>query len=240
MPISKLFRDWTEYVTELIYGSDGTVLAPNKNNFYAILCNGNIADTSSKALVIASEAIAITVNGYQRSNVAFNSTNSTYDSTNKRWVMPTLTWNAQFGESIQYNCAAILSEARSIASKIVNVIPGAPAIFEAPDAHQLSIGEEIMISADASGFLPSGINAGDIYYVANIISSTQFRVCTDAQARSSTQIALTSSGSNLKLRYAKGRLVGFRLEDSIQTLIANQSVAWTFTLTGAAYSGVGE
>lgn len=234
MPVNKLFRSWIEYSVELLYGNDGSVAAPNKNNFYGLICNGSIADTSSKAAVIASEIIS---DSYVRFNASIGS-DSVYDSTNKRFAMPVINWNAQFNEAIQFNCAVILSGAKNIANQSVTATPGTPTIFTTVDPHQLAQGEEIVITADLSGALPSGLDSSIIYYVSNIISSTQFRICTNPTQLS--EVALTSSGTNLRLRYAKGRLVGFRLEDAVENALANQPVSWSFGLVGSAYSGVGE
>lgn len=234
MPVNKLFRSWVEYSVKLLYGNDGSVAVPNKSNFYGLICNGNITDTSSKAAVIASEIIS---DSYARFNAVIGS-ESTYDADNKQHKMPAINWNAQFDESIQFNCAVILSGAKNLANQPVSATPGTPTIFTTTDPHELAQGEEIVITADTSGALPSGLDSSVIYYVSNIISSTQFRVCTNPVQ--SSEVALTSSGTNLRLRYAKGRLVGFRIEDAVETVLANQPVSWSFSLTGAAYSGVGE
>lgn len=234
MPVNKLFRSWIEYSVELLYGNDGSVAAPNKNNFYGLICNGSITDTSLKAAVIASE---ITSDSYARFNATIGA-DSSYDATNKRFAMPVINWNAQFNEAIQFNCAVIVSGAKNIASKPVSATPGTPTVFTTTDPHQLTQGEEIMITADLSGALPSGLDSSTIYYVSSVISSTLFRICTNPLQPS--EVALTSSGTNLRLRYAKGRLVGFRLEDAVENVLANQPVSWSFGLVGSAYSGVGE
>lgn len=234
MPVSKLFRSWVEYSVELLYGNDGLVAAPNKNDFYGLICSGSITDTSSKSAVIASEIVS---DSYARFNAVIGS-ESTYDADNKQYKMPVINWNAQFDESIQFNCAVILSGAKNIANKPVTAMPGTPTIFETTDPHQLSQGEEIVITADSSGALPSGLDSSAIYYVSSVVSSTQFRIC--ANPAQASEITLTSSGTNLRLRYAKGRLVGFQLEDAIETVLASQPIAWSFGLIGSSYSGVGE
>lgn len=234
MPANKLFRSWVEYSVELLYGNDGSVAAPNKNNFYGLICNGNITDISSKAQIIASEIIS---DSYARFNAVIGG-QSSYDAESKQHKMPAINWNAQFDESIQFNCAVIMAGAKNIANKTVTATPGTPTIFTTTNSHQLLQGEEVVITADNSGTLPSGLDSNVIYYVSSVISNTQFRICTNLSQAS--EVGLTSSGTNLRLRYAKGRLVGFRAEDSIETVLANQPVSWSFGLVGSAYSGVGE
>lgn len=236
MPVNKLFRSWVEYSVELLYGNDGSMSVPNKNNFYGLICNGSITDTSSKAVVIASEIIS---DSYVRFNATIGA-DSAYDATNKRFAMSVINWNVQLNEAIQFNCAVIISGAKNIANQFVTATPGTPTIFTTTSPHQLVLLEEIVITADLSGALPSGLDSNIIYYVSSVVSATQFRICTNPLQLDTTQVSLASSGTNLRLRYAKGRLVSFRLEDALETLLAGQPASWSFSLTGAAYSGVGE
>lgn len=247
MPTNLKFRSWLQYEIENIFANDTGAprVLPDKTKFFTIVGNdSSLTDTSSKAIVIAGEQIKTATNNYTRFNPNFGST-ALYDSSNKRWLMPIATWTISLPESIQYNYVALLADAR-VDSNIpvtLTLSSGSPTTFTTATDHGLdsSGNEEIMLTDDDFGTFPTGLSASTIYYAVHV-STTQFQIATTpASAGTQTPIQLTSAGSTgLRLRYAKGKLVGFRKEDSIQTLAANSPISFNFNLTNAAYFGVGQ
>ena len=247
MPTNLKFRSWLEYEIESIFANDTATpkVLPDKSKFFTLVGKDtSLTDTSSKALVIAGEQIKTTTNNYSRFNPNFG-TEALYDSSNKRWLMPIATWTISLPEAIQYNYVALLADARLESNRPVTMTltAGSPTVFATAVDHGLdsSGNEEIMLTDDDGGAFPTGLSASTIYY-AIYVSTTEFQIATTpASAGTQTPLELTSAGTaGLRLRYAKGRLVGFRKEDSIETLAANAPLSWNFNLTNAAYFGVGQ
>ncbi|BDA74335.1 hypothetical protein CAL7716_085010 [Calothrix sp. PCC 7716] len=243
MPTNLKFRSWLEYEIECIFANGGsggiTRALPDRANFYAMLCNGNITDVSTKASVIAAEIEKTTTNNYNRFNAPL-ATEAIYDAGNKRWQMPVVTWTVSYPEAIQYNSVVLMAEARVDSNKPVTITPGQPAIFAVSDSHGLAQDEELMITPDTSGTLPSGLDGTKIYYMFSYVSATEFQI-SELSPGDPNRVALdlTAAGSDLILRYAKGRLVGFRREDSVETLAANAPRSFNFFIANAAGFGVG-
>lgn len=249
MPTNLKFRSWLEYEIECIFANSPgpTRPLPDRAQFYAILCNGNITDVSSKASVIASEIEKTSTNNYNRFNAPF-ALEAIYDAGNKRWQMPVVTWTVSYPEAIQYNSVVLLADARLESNKpIVATLgdpgpPEAPASFKFPDnsAHGLAQDEEVMISADASGTLPAALDETKIYYVFSTLDGVSFQV-SELPPGDPNRVGLViaTTGSELRLRYAKGRLVGFRREDAVETLAANAPRSFNFFIANAAGFGVG-
>jgi hypothetical protein len=241
MPTNLKFRSWLEYEIECIFANSSSAprSLPDRANFYALLCNAAITDISSKASVIAAEIKKTATNNYNRFNAPFAS-EAIYDGTNKRWQMPVVTWTVSYPEAIQYNAVVLMAESRIDSNKSVVITPGTPATFTTSDAHGLAADEEIMITADTSGTLPSGLDGSVIYYVYSVVSATEFQISTTLSTDPSrVPLDLSTAGSSLMLRYAKGRLVGYRKEDSVETLAANAPRSFNFFIANAAGFGVG-
>lgn len=247
MPTNLKFRSWLEYEIESIFANDTSTpkVLPDRTKFFTLVGRDTfLTDTSSKALVIAGEQIKTASNNYSRFNPNFGS-EALYDSSNKRWLMPIATWTISLPESIQYNYVALLADARLESNRPVTMtlVAGSPTIFTTDVDHGLATdgNEEVMLTDDDGGTFPTGLSASTIYY-AIYISTTEFQIAaTPASAGTQTPIEATSAGSaGLRLRYAKGKLVGFRKEDQIETLAANAPLSWNFNLTNAAYFGVGQ
>jgi hypothetical protein len=241
MPTNLKFRSWLEYEIECIFANSPgpTRPLPDRAQFYAILCNGNITDVSSKASVIAAEIEKTGTNNYSRFNAPF-ALEAIYDAGNKRWQMPVVTWTVSYPEAIQYNAVVLLADARVDSNKPVVITPGTPATFTVTDSHGLAQDEEIMITPDTGGTLPSGLSATQIYYMFANLSGTEFQI-SELPPGDPNRVALdlTAAGSELQLRYAKGRLVGFRREDAVETLAANAPRSFNFFIANAAGFGVG-
>jgi hypothetical protein len=247
MPTNLKFRSWLEYEIESIFANDTATpkVLPDKTKFYTLVGKDtSLTDISSKALVIAGEQIKTASNNYSRFNPNFGS-EALYDSSNKRWLMPIATWTISLPESIQYNYVALLADARVESNRPVTMTltAGSPTTFTTATDHGLDSGsnEEVMITDDDGGAFPTGLSPTTIYYAINI-SATEFQLSTTPlSAGPQTPLELTSAGTaGLRLRYAKGRLVGFRKEDQVETLAANAPLSWNFNLTNAAYFGVGQ
>lgn len=241
MPTNLKFRSWLEYEIECLFTNSSSAprALPDRANFYAMLCNGNITDISSKASVIAAEIEKTSTNNYNRFNAPF-AAEAIYDGANKRWQMPVVTWTVSYPEAIQYNSVVLIAEARVDSNKPVIVTPGTPATFTTSEAHSLGQDEEIMITPDTGGTMPAGLSATQIYYLFATLSGTEFQI-SELPPGDPNRVALdlTAAGSALQLRYAKGRLVGFRKEDSVETLAANAPRSFNFFIANAAGFGVG-
>lgn len=247
MTVNLKFRSWLQYEIESIFANDtgAPKVLPDKTKFYTLVGKDtSLTDTSSKSLVIAGEQIKTSSNNYARFNPNFGST-ALYDSSNKRWLMPIATWTISLPEAIQYNYVALLADARLESNRPVTMTltAGSPTVFTTTTDHGLdaSGNEEVMLTDDDGGAFPTGLSASTIYYAIHV-SATEFQLSTTpATAGTQVPIEATSAGSaGLRLRYAKGRLVGFRKEDAIETLAANAPLSWNFNLTNAAYFGVGQ
>lgn len=241
MPTNLKFRSWLEYEIECLFTNSSSTprTLPDRANFYAILCNGNITDVSSKASAIAAEIEKTSTNNYSRFNAPL-AAEAIYDGANKRWQMPVVTWTVSYPEAIQYNSVVLLAEARVDSNKPVVITPGQPAIFTVTDAHGLAQDEELMITPDTGGVVPSGLDATKIYYMFSNVSGTEFQVSVLPPGDPNrVALDLTAAGSALQLRYAKGRLVGFRKEDAVETLAANAPRSFNFFIANAAGFGVG-
>lgn len=236
MPTSMLFNNWEQYVANQLYFYDATTPLPDKTKFYALLANNSsLNDVSSKGAVIAAEIIKTPTNGYQRFNPIFQS-GSFYDSSNKRYQMPVVTWTVSLPEAIQYTNVILIADGRGESNVPATVETGTPGIFTAV-AHGLATNDEIVITADSAGTMPSGVTSGQIYYALTIDADTfNIKVATD----STDPVNIASTGSGVRLRYAKGRLLAIRTEDSIQTLPAVTPRSWNFFLGTASYFGVGQ
>lgn len=243
MAVSYPFRSWLKYQNDAFYYNDPNVptLLPDRNKFYGLLANSlNIlSDTSTKAQVIASEIIKTSTNNYARFNASFTSA-SFFDAGNKRWQMPVASWTASFPEAIQYNSVILVADAISTTSLPITITPGNPATFTVAVNHNLNQDDEVVFTADATGTLPSPLSSDTIYYVNNTPNSKDFYVSPIPSDESGSQaVATSSAGSQVRMRYAKGRLVGLRIEDSPITLPASTPHSWSFYLSNAAYFGIG-
>ncbi|MBW4598929.1 MAG: hypothetical protein KME29_04775 [Calothrix sp. FI2-JRJ7] len=241
MPTNLKFRSWLEYEIEAIFTNSSSAprTLPDRANFYALLCNGNITDVSSKASVIAAEIEKTTTNNYNRFNAPF-ATEAIYDGANKRWQMPVVTWTVSYPEAVQYNSVVLIADSRAESNKPVVITPGTPATFTTSDAHGLSQDEELMITPGISGTAPTGLDASVIYYMFASLSSTEFQISALPPGDPNrVALDLSAAGSSLQLRYARGRLVGYRREDSIETLAANAPRSFNFFIANAAGFGVG-
>jgi hypothetical protein len=215
MPV---FRNWLEYSLKALYCNDGSIALPNKNNFYGILCNGTIVESSTKATIIAAEATNL---NYTRTNLTIPA--PSYDSANSRWSIPSLIWNAQFTESIDFNTAVIIANGSAITGMTVSA--GAGSIFTSPTSHSLASAEEIMIGM-ANEPVPSAISTSQIYY-AKILSNTTFQACVSPTLVDPINFTGTA---NVRLRYAKGQIVAFLNETAVTTIPASTPVSWNFNL----------
>ena len=236
MAVSYPFRSWLQYQNDAFYFNENTQL-PDRTKFYGLLANyvsGTLNDLSSKAQVISSEIVKTSTNNYSRFNVVFDSA-SFYDNSNRRWQMPVASWTASFPEAIQYDSVILMADALPATSLSVAILAGTPAILRSAIAHNLSNNDEIVITADATGTLPTPLSANNIYYVRDP-SGLDFNI---SIARDGEKIGLSSAGSQIRVRYAKGRLVGIRAEDNLVTLPANTPHSWSFFLSNAAYFGIG-
>lgn len=233
MPTNLKFRSYLEYELKALYlyNNDGATALPDRTKFYALVGNANISDISTKAEIIAAEQIASNANTYERFNLLFS--NPIYDATNKRWQLPIKTWTLTVGEEIDYNFIALLADARPQSNLQCTATTGTPGTIETITAHGLSANEEVMIVGATQ---PGGVSATTIYY-AEIVSPNEIQLKTSPTAAA---IAINSAGSDLQLKYAAGEIVGFRKEDATETLAANTPISWNFTLTNAAYFGIGQ
>jgi hypothetical protein len=234
MPTSMLFNSWEQYACNQLYFSDGSVPNPDKTKFYGILCNGNIDDISSKGAVFASEIEKTPTNGYTRFNPVFSQA-AFYDSSNKRFQMPVVTWTVSLPEAIQYNATVLIADGRSESNASVTVTTGTPGIFTLV-SHGLGTNEEVVITADSGGSMPGGVTSGQIYYV-EYIDGDNFSIKTTT---SSAAVDIASAGSDVRVGYAKGKLVAIRNEDSVLTLAASAPRSWNFFLGTASYFGIGQ
>ena len=245
MAVSYPFRSWLRYQNDAFYYNDpnAPTALPDRTKFYGILANyvaGTLSDISGKADVIASEIVKTTTNNYARYNAVFGSP-SFYDGGNKRWQMPVASWTASFPEAIQYDSVILLADAVADTSISVSITTGSPATFATTVSHNLNNNDEIVFTADAGGTLPSPLSSSQVYYVYSVIDGQNFQVSTlPTTDSSSAPINISSAGSGVRLRYAKGKLVGIRVEDSPITLPANTPHSWSFYLSDAAYFGVGQ
>jgi hypothetical protein len=245
MAVSLPFRSWLQYQNNAFYYNDpgAPISLPDRTKFYGLLANytsGTLADTSGKADVITSEIIKTTTNNYARFNAVFGSS-SFFDAGNKRWQMPVASWTASFPEAIQYDSVILVADTVADTSLEVAITPGTPATFTTAVGHNLNNNDEIVITADPSGTLPTPLSINSIYYVYSVLDGLNFQISTlRSDVSGSVALDIASAGSQVRLRYAKGRLVGLRVEDSPVTLPANTPHSWSFYLSNAAYFGVGQ
>jgi len=244
MAVSLPFRSWLQYQNNAFYYNDpgSPTPLPDRTKFYGLLVNyafGTLSDISAKSDVIGGEIVKTAGNNYSRFNAAFGA-GSFYDGGNKRWQMPVASWTASFPEAIQYDAVILLADSVPDTSLSVTITTGTPANFATVSNHNLNNGDEIVFTADAGGTLPPPLSHDALYYVYNVLDYNNFQVSTLPPSSSgSAPLDLSISGSGVRLRYAKGKLVGLRIEDSPITLPANTPHSWSFYLSSAAYFGAG-
>lgn len=134
-----------------------------------------------------------------------------YDTANDYAKIPRFT--ANFSPTVDwtlgYDCAAIWINGSSIASRPVTAINTTTSVLTAV-GHGLANGDNIMLAADT---VPAGASTSQIYKAVNVATDT-FKISTDG----TNAINLTTAGSNVILKYAKGTL--FHLLVAPQTLLA--------------------
>lgn len=237
MPVTlRLHKDWTRDIVRQLYMNDGSFYLVNSSAaYYAILCNNlALSDTSTIAEILASE-LTYSPTGYtSRQNIVFPTGVPIDDTINKRWRTPLVTWTVAPNANLTYTHVWLLADSEARTNKpITGVTVANPGVFTCVD-HGLSENDPIVITGTGQ---PGGVSATTVYY-ANVVTSNTFRlkVATD----SVTYVQTTSAGSGVVLRYAKGKPVCYRNEGVATQILSGASVSFNFSMTEAAYAGIGE
>lgn len=200
---------WQLYVAELVRQMGG---------YRQLVCLGaGTATTIEQA--IAAELIE--ANGYNRKTYAPGP--NVYSATNKRVESPAVNNSLQAsGTSLQYDSSVLLFDSSPNANKgfvntDVNVAGNAITIA----SHGLTNGEAIMITADPGSTLIGSLSGTTLYYAANVTANT-FQVSTTADGSAIATFSNAGAG-NMRLRYAKGRLVWVGNYGSVQTILDGAS-----------------
>lgn len=90
-------------------------------------------------------------------------------------------------------------------------------------AHDLATGDEVVITADDSGTMPTGI-ASETVYFARVVSEAVLTLHPTAEdaAGNTNKLNLTTAGTLLRLRYANGYVEGFELFATAQNILAGK------------------
>ncbi|MEC4804751.1 MAG: hypothetical protein SAJ12_03835 [Jaaginema sp. PMC 1079.18] len=231
MAIGGYFRSWIERSLKAQLGY-ADPLDPTK--FRLILCT----DAVWTAEASITDILLTEINneyGYGRDNYAVAEADITYDATRKTATVPIQSWDlTASGASIQWDGIAM----------IANAHPNAPTLLESVDpatdtltltGHGLANGDRVMLTVDAGGALPTGVDGTVLYYAVNTSADT-FQV---SPSEGGSPMAFSDTGAgDLRLRYGSGELVaGFRA-DSIKTIPdgATHTLQWNFLLMNSALS----
>lgn len=231
MAIGGFFWAWIERSLKAQLGY-GATIDPTK--FRLILCSEAIWTAEASM----SDVLLTEINnesGYSRYHYTVAEVDITYDTTKKTATVPTRNWDlTASGASIQWDGIAM----------IANAHPNAPTLLESVDpatdtlaltGHGLTNGDRVMLTADAGGTLPTGLDSTVLYYAINTSANT-LQV---SPSEGGSPMAFSDLGAgDLRLRYGSGELVaGFRA-DSIKTIPdgATHTLQWNLWLMNSALS----
>lgn len=122
------------------------------------------------------------------------------------------------GGLITYQGHAVLRDASDKANVNITAIDPATDQFTTASAHNLEIGEEVMISHDTT--MPGGVSASTIYYARSIGASvfTIYPTLVDA-LNDVNRVNVTDTGAGTaRLLYAKGTIDGYEYSNSSATI----------------------
>lgn len=98
------------------------------------------------------------------------------------------------------------------------------------NAHGLSNGDAVTLTADAGGAVPTGSTAGTLYYVSDVTTNT-VKLNSSSGGGSSNVIDLTATGSGtLRLRKCAGSVYGLMTETSAVTIADGQTIGYSVKL----------
>ena len=159
-------------------------------------------------------------NGYQR--VAFSSPTAVWNTVKLRSEAPqvSITQTAA-GGIIQFDRMALIKGASATASRSVTSIDTTAnkLNFALTTAHGLIATDKVMVTADATGVVPSSLPL-QILFVINPIDTTSERSIQLSLTSGGSAIALSAGILPIRVRYANGSLVGFETF-SATTTVAN-------------------
>ena len=112
----------------------------------------------------------------------------------------------------------------NLSSAIVTAINITTEIITTSLAHGINTGDPVMLSIDSGGVQPGGTSASTVYFARMLTSTTLTLHTTAADATANTAIInISSAGSGVRLRNARGLLVGWDYYLSPLTIPAGQT-----------------
>ncbi|WP_146195823.1 hypothetical protein [Nostoc commune] len=192
----------------------------------ALANTASLGRTNSLADFISNELLP--TNNYARAVANFSS-DGTYDTTDQRHELPTI--SASFsasGGSLQFQTAFLIADSSPISSKSFtnsDVNPTSDRITITN--HGFVNGDKLLFTADSLASLPGGIAAGTIYQVASM-TANDFLV-TPNGGGSTINITDTGSGT-FRARSANGIIVAYAVESSPITVPDGQGYSYQIPL----------